>query len=305
MQVLLPVFNGERYIAELVDSLGRQEHGPVSLLVRDDGSNDGTLDVLNEAAAVWDLPVRLAKPGPRLGPFRSFLQLLAEADPDVDLIAFADQDDVWLPDKLARAVQALEPLSSPACYGSAVQVTDAELRPLTRTAAPPGGPSFLHALVEAIAPVSTMVLPQATRRLLVGRMPDAHVYPDLWFYQICSALGCFVYDPQPTLLYRQHDSNALGLATTTRGRWTGRLHRALADVPGLGTLHWGQLTELERRYDDRLSPDQQRTLAALLATRTSWKRSAAYALCGPVVRRTRVDELALRATLLLPPRAPR
>ncbi|MCW2665409.1 MAG: spsA, partial [Frankiales bacterium] len=292
VQVLLPVFDGERHLAELVDSLGRQEHRPTSLLVRDDGSSDRGLDVLREAAARCNLPLRLLPPGPRLGPFRSFLQLLAEADPDVDLVAFADQDDVWLPDKLARAVRALDGVPSPACYGSSVQVTDARLRPLSRTAGPPGGPSFLHALVEAIAPVSTVVLPQATRRLLLQRLPDAHVYPDLWCYQVCVALGRFLYDPEPSLLYRQHDSNALGLATTTWGRWTGRLRRAVKDVPGLGTLHWGQLAELDRLYDDLLSPDQRRALAALLDTRRSWRASAAYALRGPVVRRTAADALA-------------
>ncbi len=303
VQVLLPVFDGERHLAELVDSLGRQQHRPARLLVRDDGSSDRGLDLLREAAARWDLPVRLLPLGPRLGPFRSFLQLLAEADPDVDVVAFTDQDDVWLPDKLARAVRALDNLPSPACYGSSVQVTDAELRPLTRTVAPPGGPSFLHALVEAIAPVSTMVVPQATRRLLLERMPDAHVYPDLWCYQVCVALGRFVYDPEPSLLYRQHDANALGLATTRRGRWAGRLRRTLTDVPGLGTPHWTQLAELERRFGDLLSFEQRDQLVSLLTTRTSWRRSVAYALRGPVVRRTTVDALALRATLLLPPRA--
>ena len=305
VQVLLPVYDGERHLAELVESLGRQRLRPASLLVRDDGSRDASLDLVREAAARYDLPLRLAAPGPRLGPFRSFLQLLAEADPDVDLVAFADQDDVWLPDKLSRAARALEHETAPACYGSSVQVTDAALRPLFRTVAPPGGPSFLHALVEAIAPVSTVVLPQTVRRLLLERMPTAHVYPDLWCYQVCSALGRFVYDSEPSLLYRQHESNALGLATSRRARWTGRLRRALADTPGLGTLHWEQLRELRRSFFDALTAEQRAALDALLATRESWRASASYAVRGPVQRRTRADALALRASLLLPPRQAR
>lgn len=303
VQVLLPVFNGARHLAELVESLGRQDQKVTSLLVRDDGSSDDSLTVLQEAARRWDLSVRVAASGPRLGPFGSFFALLAESDPSIDYVAFADQDDVWLPDKLSRAVAALAGAASPVCYGSAVRVTDELLTPLDRTTAPRGGASFLHALAEVIAPTSTLVLPAATRDLLVQRLPAADVYPDLWCYQVCAGLGRFLYDPEPSLLYRQHQGNAVGLATTWWGKWAGRLRRGWSDVPGLGSRHWDQLAELLRLFGDELKPADLAALTRLLATRQSWRQSASYAVSGPIVRRTRTDAWALRATLLLPPRA--
>jgi glycosyltransferase involved in cell wall biosynthesis len=301
VQVLLPVYNGERHLAELVESIAQQEHRPESLLVRDDGSTDGSLAVLRRVAERSNLTVRMAAPGARLGPYRSFLQLLKEADPQVDLIGLADQDDVWLPDKLARAVAALNESRSLSCYGSAVQVTDEKLRPLYATTAPRGGPSFQHSLFENIAPASTLVLPAHTRRFLLSRLPPGGIYPDLWCYQVCVALGSFTYDPTPSLLYRQHGSNALGTAVSTRERWLRRARQARRESPGLGHRHWQHLALLERNIGDLLANNERAALRRLLQTRHSWSASASYAITGPVVRRSKLDEAVLRATFLLPP----
>lgn len=301
VQVLLPTYNGERHLRELLDSLRRQDHRPLHLRVRDDGSTDGTVELVHRFAACDDIEVEVDIGDERLGPYQSFMRLLADADPAADLVAFADQDDVWLPDKISRAVRTLEGTPAPACYGAAVQVTDRTLQPLSTTRGPAAGPSFGHALFETVAPASTLVLTAAARRLLVARLPAVEVYPDLWCYQVCSALGRFVYDSEPVLLYRQHGDNAIGVGVTARDRWTRRLRRARAHGPGLGPRHWQQLQELRHRFGDVLPASCRAELDALLGTRERWRTSAAYALRGPVVRTAKLDALALRATLLLPP----
>jgi glycosyltransferase involved in cell wall biosynthesis len=89
-----------------LDSLRAQEGVRVDLHVRDDGSSEATLAVLARFAEAWPELAKVQS-GPNLKPAASFLELLQTAPPDADFYAFSDQDDVWLPQKLARATDAL------------------------------------------------------------------------------------------------------------------------------------------------------------------------------------------------------
>ena len=94
--VLLSTYNGEKYLAEQLESLAAQQGVEVELLVRDDGSNDGTASILNEwqdkGLLSWYRTVNL-------GPGKSFMDLLQTAQSG-SYYAFCDQDDVWLSNKL-------------------------------------------------------------------------------------------------------------------------------------------------------------------------------------------------------------
>ncbi|MBR4115330.1 MAG: glycosyltransferase, partial [Bacteroidales bacterium] len=102
--VVLASYNGQKYIREQLDSIAAQEGVEVSLLVRDDGSRDATQEILeqyqNAGALRWYT-------GAHLNVAQGFLELLRNA-PEADYYAFCDQDDVWLPDKLAAAVAMLK-----------------------------------------------------------------------------------------------------------------------------------------------------------------------------------------------------
>ncbi len=122
--VLLSAYNGEKYIREQLDSLLAQSLCGVEIFVRDDGSTDRTRGILEEYREQGMLSWIA---GENLGPSQSFWQLLRNCD-DADYYAFCDQDDVWDPDKLEVAVQALQQLDpvNPALYCGDVRVTDAE-----------------------------------------------------------------------------------------------------------------------------------------------------------------------------------
>lgn len=294
VEVLLATYNSGDYLAPMLNSLAAQTHLPAALLVRDDGSTDATLAVVADFARAAPFPVRVMRPGPHLGPYTAFFALLAAAG-DRHLVALADHDDVWLPDKLARAVRALAGRPGPVGYGSSVQVTDDQLRFVGRPAV--GRPSFQHALFETISTASTLVLNQPARRLVLDHLPRTVVYPDLWCYQLLSALDRFVYDPAPSLLYRQHDANALGIATSRRMRWQRRLHQAREQGLGLGRQHWAQLHELRAQCGVVLPPGALSELDALLTTRSSRRAALVYAARGTVVRRRRLDAIALRLAI--------
>ena len=95
--------------------------------MRDDGSTDGTIEILRSRGLE-------AERGEHLGFVRSFAALLARSD--ADYVAFCDQDDVWLPDKVSRAVARLEGISGPALYCGRLAVVDERLEPAPAPAPP-------------------------------------------------------------------------------------------------------------------------------------------------------------------------
>lgn len=209
--ILLSTFNGEKYLAEQLDSLLGQTCQEWMLLVRDDGSTDGTRKILAEYAC-RDSRIELLPHNQRLGAADSYLELLSLA-PEADYYAFCDQDDVWLPGKLSRSVQRLVGHEAmPALYCSGLQLVDDELRPLGWSRALRLEPCFLNSLVENIAIGCTLVLNRQACQLLRLRIPPRRqIYMhDWWCYQVISAFGLVIYDPESFILYRQHAANTLG-----------------------------------------------------------------------------------------------
>ncbi|RMG82452.1 MAG: glycosyltransferase, partial [Chloroflexi bacterium] len=106
ISVAMATYNGEACLNEQLESLVRQEHQPYELVVGDDGSSDRTLDILRAFAARAPFPVRVTVNPERLGFGENFLQTARRCSGE--WIAFCDQDDVWLPHKLAACATAIE-----------------------------------------------------------------------------------------------------------------------------------------------------------------------------------------------------
>lgn len=206
--VIMSTYQGERYVREQMQSVLSQLPARGTVLVRDDGSTDRTVD---EIVALADPRITITT-GRNLGFGPSFLTLLTLVPKDVDMVMLADQDDVWLPDKLQRAWEQLSPLDSkPGLYGSAQTFVDQDLRPLGRTPLLPRGPSFANALTENIIVGCTAALNRAALQLLQrAGVPSAVRFHDWWIYLVVSAFGVVVYDEEPALLYRQHGANVIG-----------------------------------------------------------------------------------------------
>ena len=116
--VLMATYNGAEFLSEQLDSLAVQTHGNWRLWVSDDGSADATIDILRRYQKVWREDRLILLSGPGRGFQANFLELTARPDISADYYAWSDQDDVWLPEKLARALERLEHLGPdrPALY---------------------------------------------------------------------------------------------------------------------------------------------------------------------------------------------
>lgn len=235
--ILLATFDGAAFLGEQLASIAAQGHDDWRLIWRDDGSGDDTVAMLREFAArqapgqVEQLDARAG----RVGSAASFLALLRHAVPRLgpdDIIAFADQDDVWLDFKLERAVAKLRAgdATIPAIYTARQVLVDARLRRLglSDLLVPPMG--FPAALTQNLAIGCTVALNQAAARLVAGSVAPAGCQHDWWAYLLVTAAGgALIADAEPVVLYRQHDRNAVGAPRS----FTRRALAALKRGPGL------------------------------------------------------------------------
>ncbi|MGH1330018.1 MAG: glycosyltransferase [Paracoccaceae bacterium] len=211
----MALHNGAQYLGAQMASIHAQEGVRWQLVVSDDGSKDAgpnTLRKMRRAAAI-----KMQK-GPQNGFAANFMSLLRGLPDRPGFVALSDQDDHWLPDKLSRAVFALQqvPPAIPALYCARSVITDANLRD-PRLSPRFQRPAILrNALVQNIVAGNTVVLNPAAAKLLRDCAREAEgigtpVSHDWWMYQIiCAVGGKVIFDPAPALLYRQHGGNAVG-----------------------------------------------------------------------------------------------
>jgi hypothetical protein len=151
--------------------------------------------------------------GPRQGFAANFLGLAGDPSIRAGHYAFADQDDLWHPDRLARGLAALGPLPAgrPGLHGGRTVLIDEEGREIGRSRRFRAAPGFGNALVQSIAGGNTMLFNAATKALLERVRPEAVIAHDWWLYLLVSgAGGTVIYDPEPSVRYRQHGGNAIG-----------------------------------------------------------------------------------------------
>lgn len=246
----MSTYHGERFVREQLESILPQLPSEGRVIVRDDGSQDSTVD---EIGALNDARITLIR-GTNVGFGRSFLTLLTLAPSDADMVMFSDQDDVWLPDKVERAWRHLRALGSQAgLYGSAQMLVDSALRPLHPTPPWPRGPSLTNALTENIITGCTAALNRPAVQLLQrAGVPEGVHFHDWWMYLVVSAFGSVVYDNRPALLYRQHESNVIGHGVGWLGRQWGML-RFLLRHDWVGILQ-GQVRAFLTHYGEWLAP---------------------------------------------------
>jgi len=210
--VLMSTYNGEKYLQEQIDCVLNQKDVKITLLIRDDGSKDGTLAMLQQYAEKYENVSWYQNTN--LGPAKSFLDLVVNA-PEADYYAFCDQDDYWDEDKLACAVEKLKdfPSDKPALYYSNLRVVDQDLVFYRMAHSIPHVQKNRYSvLAEPVATGCTMVFNKTTVQLVRRQLPEYCSMHDAWVYMICLLLGNVVYDFDGHISYRQHGNNVIGTA---------------------------------------------------------------------------------------------
>lgn len=248
--ILLSTHNGSRFIGDQLTSFTRQNDEDWALRWRDDASGDDTRRLLAEfdRGAARGRSAPLADDGRHLGIMGSFLALLRArlAERPGGLIAFSDQDDVWLPEKLTRGEAALASVDPdrPALYCARQMLVDRRLRTLALSPELRRPPGFPAALTQNIATGCTVMLNAAAARLIASVAAPSRSLHDWWAYLLVAASGgTILFDDVPVVLYRQHPGNAVGAARSPLRRGAGALRRGPGGFMSLLRSHVGALKE--------------------------------------------------------------
>lgn len=220
--ILLAVYQGKEYLEEQLASFARQTVKQVHVLAFDDGSTDGSMDILGEAKRAWGKGIFQIAQGPQKGVEENFRSLVLNTGIEADYYAFSDQDDIWDNDKLEKAIGYHPDMKSgqPHVYGSRTRTADRAGNPTGLSPLFSKPPSFENALVQSIAGGNTMVMNRAAQGLLrKAAKRVGFVSHDWWVYQIITgAGGVFHYDGEPHISYRQHGGNLVGSNNSLKDR---------------------------------------------------------------------------------------
>ena len=219
IDILMSTYNGSRFLAEQLDSILGQTFADFKLMIRDDGSVDDTREILEQYAA---RDARIAITGDaagNLGLRRSFMRLLELSD--AEFFTFADQDDVWLGDKIERSLDKINELNSnsspetPLLVFTDLTVVDEVLNPINdsfwkyQALEPSICRDWRDLLAQNVVTGCTLLGNAAARRASLPFELPAMMH-DHWVAVNTARSGRVDFIPQPTVLYRQHGENAEG-----------------------------------------------------------------------------------------------
>lgn len=216
VNILMATYNGEKFLAQQIESIQKQTFKEWNLLIRDDGSSDKTCDIIRNFTAK-DSRIRFINENEHhnLGVIKSFFTLVNYEV--ADFYFFSDQDDVWLPEKLSVSLEAAQHKASdvPLLVYTDLKVVNQELNILQD--------SMIRAQSHH---ANTTLLPELTENTVTGgTMMINHALAEKWFTPndilmhdwflalLAASLGEIIYLDLPTQLYRQHDNNVLGART--------------------------------------------------------------------------------------------
>ncbi len=255
----MSTYNGEKYIREQLDSI-LQQSLPVEILIRDDGSSDGTISIIEEYMSKG-VSIELIK-GENVGVIASFFELIKVA-PESDYYAFSDQDDYWLEDKIKNAVEMLGTEDMPMLYCSDTYLVDGDLNVIKQEDRNPR-PSFGNAIVENICTGCTAVGNRQFIEKIRENIPDTTkiIMHDWWLYLIAELYGKTVFDHNAQISYRQHGNNEWGAKTS---KWKVYKYRFKQLFAKRGQIY-RQLEELERCCGQDMKSEQVKLVKEVCKT---------------------------------------
>jgi glycosyltransferase involved in cell wall biosynthesis len=218
--VLLSTYNGAKYLPEYLESMRQQTVQQFKLFIRDDGSTDDTLKIIQEYR-IRNHHVEIVSAGENVGVIRSFSLLLEYAleKSSFEYFMFADQDDVWLPHKIEISLLRMMEMESeynkrPILVHSDLLVVDKHLKQLSSSFwryqnLDPQYCQLNRLLVQNVITGCTMLINAPLAKLSVS-FPQGVIMHDWWLGLVAAVFGEISYISEPTILYRQHEINSVG-----------------------------------------------------------------------------------------------
>jgi glycosyltransferase involved in cell wall biosynthesis len=280
IDILLATWNGERYLVEQIDSVLNQQYPNCRLLIRDDGSSDGTRAIIEGYAAKHPKRITIIEDDePGLGASGNFSRLMDRAE--ADYIMLCDQDDFWLPEKVGvtldemRRLERAHGADTPLLVHCDLKVADAGLNVIApsfwdyQRLNPDKGRFLNRLLIQNVVTGCASMMNRRLRDLALPVHDQARMH-DWWLALAAAAFGRIGYIRQPLVLYRQHGGNTLGAK-----KWdTGTLVRLVVTGSLIGVCRQKQeiLRTTQRQaagfaetFADRMPAEHLRVVEAYAA----------------------------------------
>ncbi len=278
VDILISTYNGERFVAEQLESILAQSNREWRILIRDDGSGDRCRDICADYRQKYPERIQLVEDRlGNLGVVRSFGQLLLQSS--APYVMFCDQDDFWLPEKVdiqlqeIRRLEAMQGPGQPIAVFTDALVVDTNLRPvsgsLLRYINRQGdrGRALHRLCVEGNCYGCTMILNRALVRR-IGHMPSGVISHDWWAGLVAASFGTLAFLGCAPIKHRRHAAN---VSASKKNSW----QRYLRDRPTLDRHRvWinrvlAQCEAFARTYSADLHGEPGRMFADLSRVRNS------------------------------------
>jgi len=217
--ILLAAYNGEKYIAEQIESLLSQTEKNFVCYVHDDGSTDSTINILKKYELMFPEKIVILNYSSTGGAKNNFLSMLANVEEDY--VMFCDQDDVWLPNKIEKTFKTMvlseeKFESAPVCVFTDMYVVDENLRVISdsflkRMKKNPTKISVLQLLCNNVVAGCTLMINKQCIELSRFYQDANNIrMHDWWCALVAATCGYLVFLDAKTSLYRQHSVNVIG-----------------------------------------------------------------------------------------------
>lgn len=219
--ILMAAYNAEKYISEQIDSILTQTSSDWTLYIRNDGSTDDTQRIIDKyVSANPNKIIQIDRGGANLGCNKNFYRLLESVD--ADYYMFSDADDVWLPEKVERALNKIKSYESqfinmPILVHNDMIICDSNLNIIAPSLwekeklNPERFHSFSMLLVAPNVGGATSIFNSISKKYIFPVPSDNRIYFDHWISLTTAKHGKIFADKFPALKYRQHENQQCGI----------------------------------------------------------------------------------------------
>ena len=293
--VLLSTYNGEKYVGQQLDSIVQQDYPNIELYVRDDGSTDGTKEILQQYAERYP-HIHLVESNGNLGYPACFFALM-NLELEGDYFFFADQDDVWKKEKISRAVSRLEKEDEkiPVAYYAGYHVCNQSLEIVGESPKKRIPLTFKDALFDVCGLEFTMGVNRTAKEFLATHKPQKSTSRGPWMSLLYTAFGKVIYDEWPCAMYRRHTQAVTASNMSFFGLWKWRIRKFFGG--GFDTYKI-VLQDFYQTMGDEL-PEKPRKTLRLFAEKGYWRHVLGKVFYPKRLRQKWTDELGLRFVFLI------
>ena len=299
VDILLGTYNGAIFLSEQIDSIINQSFTDWKLIIRDDGSTDGTTEILLDYQSKYPKKITVLEHGhENIGVILNFSKLLEASN--APYIMFCDQDDIWLAEKVELTLKEMLTIEKsnpniPLLVHTDLKVVNTSLDILSNSywsyqGINPDYDTFNRLLIQNVITGCTVMINRKLATLALP-IPNEVIMHDWWLGLVASSFGQIHHLNTPTILYRQHDNNDTGATSFN-------LNTILTQLQNLSKVNLHkyilQAKPLLSRYETILNSEQKEILEAFIdIEKQSWIKGKLTLVKYKILKQDMIRNLGL------------